>query len=112
MIMIKKGVVFHCLKKEILDLINLLDTFTNKINKNIWITAARNGKHRKDSYHYLDLALDIRRWNLTSKQIEQMRKYVEDTLGIFYDFVLEKNHIHIEFDKRRYDRFVEDILKN
>lgn len=76
-----------------------LDNLSNRIGKDIWITSANDGKHRKDSYHYKNLALDIRIWNLNKNDIDIIIRGLKED-NSYHDVVLEKDHIHCEFDER------------
>jgi uncharacterized protein YcbK (DUF882 family) len=104
MVRVKKNVVFKAIRREVIELLDALDQISNGMDKDIWITSANDGVHRKNSYHYKNLALDIRIWNLTKIEIEQSMIDLVNYLGSYYDIVLEKDHIHIEFDERRYLR--------
>jgi hypothetical protein len=115
MIRVKKGVVFKAFRVEMIKLLSYLKLLSDEMSVDIWITSANDSKHDKPgSYHYLDLAIDTRIRNLTENQIQYI---IEQQYGAFfklffgdkgsyYDIVLErkKNHIHWEFDERRYLR--------
>jgi hypothetical protein len=104
MVKVKKGVVFKAFRFEMIELIDFLRRLSIEIGKDLWITSANDSKHRKNSYHYEDLALDIRTRNLTKEETETVVRALKYSLGmIYYDTVLEKDHIHIEFDQRRFE---------
>ena len=106
MLRVKKGVVFKDFKEHIIFLLEILCNLSEIIKKDIWITSANDGKHSKNSYHYLDLALDIRIRNLTSDEIKLVLTELTLDSGRYYlpffDIVLESDHIHVEWDERRY----------
>jgi len=64
------------------------------------ITETNGSKHRvPNSAHYRGDAVDIRIWytdgeNSTDEFVEAM----QDELGEHYDVILEKDHIHVEWD--------------
>lgn len=65
------------------------------------ITSAVDGTHMANSKHYTGDALDWRIWEsdargLTASIAAEMRYY----LGSDYDVVLEKDHIHVEYDPK------------
>ena len=62
------------------------------------ITSAVDGKHSKGSKHYIGYALDIRSRNMTSNGKLSCTKQLKVKLGNEFDIVLEKDHIHLEFD--------------
>lgn len=114
MLKVKKGVVFGEFRWTIVILITVLRGVSKQLNKDIVITSASDGKHRKDSYHYKNLALDIRRWGWNKDGLGELIKMIKNQLKAYapnhcqyYDIVLEKTHIHIEFDERRYLKSLE-----
>jgi conjugal transfer mating pair stabilization protein TraG len=66
--------------------------------REIVITSGTDGQHMKGSKHPLGDALDIRRSNLTDPELFMSR--VQARLGPDYQLVLERTHIHIEYDPR------------
>ena len=50
------------------------------------------------SKHYKGLAIDLRIWHLSDQDIRCLRSWFVDNYDKLFDFVLEKNHIHIEYD--------------
>ena len=63
------------------------------------ITAGRDGKHGEHSLHYQDRAVDARFWNVADK--EAMAQRIRTLLPHYYDVVVEKDHFHIEADKKK-----------
>lgn len=61
------------------------------------ITSAKDGKHSEHSLHYQGLALDLRTWNLGGREMHVLGE-LKRALGPEYDVVLEKDHIHLEYD--------------
>lgn len=69
----------------------------------VTITSGNDGTHMKNSYHYEDLACDLRRWHLKPGQCEKIKEYLDYRLrqlpqGYCYQTVIEADHIHLEFD--------------
>ncbi len=62
------------------------------------IVHVMDGKHHKGSRHYVGLAFDMRIWYLDSPQA--FAEELQRILGIHYDVVLEKTHIHVEYDPK------------
>jgi len=56
--------------------------------------------HKEDSLHYQGLAEDIRIWDV----LEAFKKRLEEALGLEFEVILEKDHIHIEYDPHRGNR--------
>ena len=66
------------------------------------VTSAIDGEHMENSLHYVGKAVDIRTYNLPRLQSvfrahAKIKKGLED-LG--FDVILEKTHIHIEYDPK------------
>ena len=61
------------------------------------ITSANDGKHGPNTLHHKGLALDIRTWALNGREPEVVAE-MQEALGPEYDVVLEKDHIHLEYD--------------
>lgn len=66
------------------------------------ITSAKDGKHMSNSKHYSGNAIDIRTRDM--KEINDTAREIKFELGEDYDVIVEKDHIHIEYDpnERRY----------
>jgi len=115
MLKVKQGVVFKVLMPQVLVMLDTLHKASASMGVDLTITSANDGaSHKKISYHYKNLAIDIRDRNLDADQID----YLMDQLrGIawgqgrekyagFYDIVHEKKkkHIHAEFDMNRWNK--------
>lgn len=108
---VKEGVEFKEFNESRLYLMDELRTTSEMIGKDIVITCADegfegDGVHRDGSFHYKFLALDVRRWNLTKNDIEEIEDMITlmneaKTMEFVYDFVLESDHIHIEYDTNK-----------
>lgn len=61
------------------------------------ITSANDGKHGDKTLHHKGLALDLRTWTLGGREL-QVATELQKELGNEYDVVLEKDHIHLEYD--------------
>lgn len=71
------------------------------------ITSANDAKHMKNSLHYKDKAFDFRIWNIQAQNSSERHALarfwvarINYELGEDYDVVLEKNHIHAEYDPK------------
>ncbi len=69
------------------------------------ITAGRNGKHKLNSKHYTDDALDFRTHHLNTNQKHLLVAVVRRRLGVNYDVILEdmgkpNEHGHAEYDPK------------
>jgi hypothetical protein len=67
----------------------------------VWITSANDSIHHPESLHYKNQAYDIRIWNIIGSVSAGARAWAERmqvALGDDYDVLLERDHIHIEWD--------------
>lgn len=64
------------------------------------ITSAFDGKHRDDSLHYTGRALDFRSWHVPFVALPDLVAQLREDLARDFDVVLEKDHIHIEYDPK------------
>lgn len=72
------------------------------------ITSGRDGRHGPGTLHYcvegkytdgIGRALDLRTFNLMGAEAEAAKE-LKAALGPDYDVVLEKDHIHVEYDPK------------
>jgi hypothetical protein len=66
--------------------------------KRLVVTSGLDGRHMKNSLHYQGRALDIRTRHIPPGERRPVRDRIAEALGDDYDVVLEKTHIHIEYD--------------
>jgi len=67
----------------------------------VWITSANDSEHMSGSLHYKNRAFDIRTKNIIGNEKLEARLWAERMqveLGDDYDVLLEKDHIHVEYD--------------
>jgi hypothetical protein len=67
----------------------------------VWITSANDSEHMEGSLHYKNRAFDIRIKNIIGDIQVKARLWAERmqvALGDDYDVLLEKDHIHVEYD--------------
>jgi len=70
------------------------------------VTSINDGKHSKESLHYKGEAFDIRtrdddsgiQWSDATKDL--IAKTLRERLGPDYDVVVERHHIHCEYDPK------------
>ena len=62
------------------------------------ITSGNDGKHMKNSLHYENKAIDIRIKDMKYPNANWLM--IRKQLGKDFDVILEKTHIHIEYDKK------------
>ena len=64
------------------------------------VTSIIDGVHARGSKHYSGNAFDFRTRHMAHGQPEQVRKELSDALAGDYDVVLERDHIHVEYDPK------------
>ena len=95
--LIKAGVDISWLRPEIRKKLQ-------EIAKIVWacdggemvVTSTYEGTHSEGSLHYAHLAVDIR----SGKKGDVVRREIDRALGLDYDVIFEKGHIHIEYDRK------------
>jgi hypothetical protein len=98
---IKQGVNIKYLRTEITEnlwKIGYCCKIANGKSYIMTITSGRDGLHMNGSLHYKNLAIDIRRYDM--KNAKKTVELLKLALGKNFDIVLEKTHIHIEYDAK------------
>ncbi len=91
----KLGVDISRLERGIRRALNIIDKVYKRHGEEAVITSTYESNHSVGSLHYADDAIDIRKHRTKPKTVaDEIRKEV----GNDYDVVLEKTHIHVEFD--------------
>ncbi len=98
--MIKKGVEAQGLQPEILLAIMEAREVYRDLDAELIITSLLDGKHMKGSFHYKGLAVDLRTRHLSKTDRALAAARIRLALGPEYDVVLEKTHIHLEYDPK------------
>lgn len=98
---LKKGVIFTP-SQEIVgilpQILNAYRFFTDV--GTVVVTSANDGTHMQGSKHFTDDALDLRVWRLSRLDQTNVVAFLQITLGRDYDVVDERNHIHVEYDRK------------
>lgn len=99
MVEFKAGVSVVGIQKETITLIAILNCyFFLRVGKPLVITSCTDGNHMKNSKHYSGYAIDIRTRHLNAQEIEKFVIWFKNTNDKMYDIVVEKDHIHVEYD--------------
>ena len=101
-VLVKRGVEFKYFTPPVIDMIAAIsyiydDEFPDR---NPVITSAFDGKHMATSYHYKGLALDFRTRNLSHSEQQKLVLLMRQNLGNDVEVVLERHHVHVEFDPK------------
>ena len=99
---LKPGVDIQGLQPEALLGLFIADGARRDLDrKELTVTSIKDGKHMKGSLHYKGLAFDVRTRDIGLLEFKERFKLdLEFKLGPQVDVVLEKTHMHIEFDPK------------
>lgn len=64
------------------------------------VTSGMEGQHMAGSRHYRGEALDFRTRHLSAAARSRLRQRMAELLGREYDVVLERTHLHVEYDPK------------
>lgn len=64
------------------------------------ITSISDGQHSPHSLHHKGQAFDIRTHHLTTATAALLTHTIASALPTHYQVILEKTHIHVEYDPR------------
>ena len=97
---IKPGVDISNLSEEMtLGMFKVIRAYFS-MGYNCTITSGRDGKHMQGSLHYTGNALDFRTRNVFASDRNDLRRTIAADLGGEYDVVLERTHLHVEYDPK------------
>jgi len=69
-----------------------------RYGRELVVTSVSDGKHKEGSLHYRGLAFDLRTWHI--RQPQTYANELRERLGKGWDVIVEKTHIHVEYDPR------------
>lgn len=95
---IKDKVELYGLSKEIWHAAKIVSKIYLKHNRTLVITSGRDGKHKKNSKHYLGNAIDTRIYYFTDEVAQLVTEEIKSKLGALYYVLLESDHIHIQYN--------------
>ena len=72
----------------------------DELDITVVITSGTDGFHMATSKHYTGDALDLRRFNMEPVMLALFLVRLKERLGRNYDVILEKDHIHCEYDPK------------
>lgn len=97
----KEGIKLAGLRAEIVIALTIAaDVFRDVASAELIVTEVTGGKHGRGSLHYVGQAADLRSRNLTKTQQNNVVLELRERLGENYDVILEKTHIHLEFQPK------------
>ena len=97
---LKEGIKVNGIKTELLLGLIIADKIYGNYSHDLVVTEITGGKHGIGSLHYSGNAADLRTYYFTNTEVQLVAKDLKDALGENYDVVVEKTHIHIEFQPK------------
>jgi len=89
----------------------VVDQVYKEFGKKAVLTSATGGNHRSRSLHFVGQAEDYRTYYFTPRQKLKMLEMVQKRLAVYSKYfqpMLSKNCLHIEYDDRRRWSFYEN----
>jgi len=97
---IKPGVKFEMLSPQmLLGAIIVMDAY-EEMGQEATITSGTDGTHKQNSLHYSGNAMDFRTRDVDPSRMKSLVAEIKRRLGENFDVVLEKDHLHVEFDPK------------
>ena len=97
---LKSGVRVLGMRPELILALIVAETVFNEEDVELVITSAIDGKHSRGSLHYVGAAVDLRTRQLSKEAVIRVQNRLAASLGLDYDVVLEKTHLHVEFQPK------------
>lgn len=97
---IKEGATIAGIKIEVLEILKAADKIWKAHGQELVITAGLDGTHSAGSLHYCGYAVDLRTNYFDAQTAAKVADELRKALPARYDIVLEKTHIHAEYDPR------------
>jgi len=94
---IKEGASLQGLNVTMRPVLIEWEKLCKKYNVEAVVTCGTDGAHSAGSMHYYGYALDLRTRDMTEGQKQTARQNMAVKLGLAYDVVLHRSHMHIEY---------------
>lgn len=101
MLILKEGVSLVGMRPEMLVGLQVIHSIYEQMGADCVVTSALDGKHSRTSLHYVGQALDFRTRDLIESDKAYLLGTAKSSLGPEFDVVLEKTHLHVEFQPKR-----------
>lgn len=98
---IKHGVRIHGIRPEVVLAAFIVEGTMREAGYATTITSCVDGSHSNASLHYTGSALDIRTRDIPADKLELLRTSIADRLGMDFDFILEADHFHLEWQPKK-----------
>jgi hypothetical protein len=97
---LKEGVKLSGIQPQTVLAMQIVNSIYNKHLAELVITSVSDGLHKQDSKHYKGMGFDCRTHALRTRTRFDLAYDIRDALGDDFDVVLEKDHLHVEYDPK------------
>ncbi len=95
---IKEGVILAGLKLPMRKVLKTANKIWANHGQELVVTSGLDGTHSAGSYHYYGYAVDLRTRYFDEDRKSLIASELKKRLGGMYTVVLEKTHIHVQFN--------------
>ncbi len=107
----KKNVIVHDCTFEIGYAAGVVERFYNLLGIEMILTSARDSKHSANSLHYTGNAIDVRTNGIPKEVVNRLFDAIKQKLEPQgFDCLNEGDHLHIEFQPKQGEKFLEIVL--
>lgn len=96
----KDGVSLCGIREQTICAISLARHIYSDYGYDTIVTSLNDGAHMARSLHYSGFAVDFRTRHLGNEHRQEIAAEIAIALGDDYDVVLEKDHLHVEYDPK------------
>ena len=96
---LKQGVTITGIRPELILGLMVADTVLRENGIELVVTSITDSVHSFTSLHYAGAAADIRIWDMDDPQ--KIISELKSAITSDFDVILEKDHIHLEWQPRR-----------
>jgi len=96
--MIKPGVRLIGLQPQIVLAYVICEPILKAHGQPAVITSLCDGRHSRQSRHYIGMAMDLRTRDLEANDKRKVADLIADALGDEYFVLLEDTHLHLQFN--------------
>jgi len=97
---IKTGAKAAGVKPEMVLALTVAADLYKKYGQELVVTELTGGKHGRGSLHYVGLGADLRTNYFNHDEAAKVALELREKLGEEFDVILEKTHIHLEFQPK------------
>jgi hypothetical protein len=97
--------------REVWFAIGVVSTVLAKHGYQSIVTSLNDGKHMEGSLHYKNRAVDLRFKHIPAEKRDELSDEINALLNpLGFDWVVEADHWHCEFDPKNGEKFTEETI--